>query len=238
MAEPLEQLAAPARRALASIGVARLKDIATHTEEQIASLHGIGPKAIAQLKDALSERGLSFRRSGGDTRTSLRVEPLSSCPPVIGHSLWTLEEARRRTLRYLVGISEHALDHTPPGHRHNVATLLYHLAGSEMDWLYGDMSRFPPQVAERLPYPRKTEDGRYTPVSGESLDVHLQRLHVTRSVFIDEISSMTVADFRIPRPSDDGHVTPEWVVQHLAQHEAEHRGQIWEARNAAEHDVS
>jgi uncharacterized damage-inducible protein DinB len=176
--------------------------------------------------------------SGGHARPSLRVEPLSDCPPEIGYSLWTLEEARRRTLRYVEGISEQVLDHTPPGHRHNVATLLYHLAGSEMDWLYGDMSRSPPKVAQRLPYPRKTEDGSYTLVSGESLEVHLQRLQVTRSVFIHEISSMTLADFRTTRPSDDGQVTPEWVVQHLAQHEAEHRGQIWEARNAAEHDVS
>lgn len=29
-------------------------------------------------------------------------------------------------------------------------------------------------------------------------------------------------------------VTPEWVIEHLAQHEAEHRGQIWEARVAGE----
>jgi uncharacterized damage-inducible protein DinB len=29
-------------------------------------------------------------------------------------------------------------------------------------------------------------------------------------------------------------VTPEWVVHHLMQHEAEHRGQIGELRVAAE----
>ena len=39
---------------------------------------------------------------------------------------------------------------------------------------------------------------------------------------------------RAPRPSDDDLVTPEWVIEHLVQHEAEHRGQIWEARVVAE----
>jgi uncharacterized damage-inducible protein DinB len=45
---------------------------------------------------------------------------------------------------------------------------------------------------------------------------------------------MDVTDFRSPRAGDDGEVTPEWVLMHLARHESEHRGQIWEARTAAE----
>lgn len=45
---------------------------------------------------------------------------------------------------------------------------------------------------------------------------------------------MSLTDFRTLRPSDDEMVSPEWVVEHLSQHEAEHRGQIWEARVAAE----
>jgi hypothetical protein len=67
MPDPLEHLAAPARRALASIGVTRLEDVASCTGEEIASLHGIGATALAQLEEAFSERGLSFGRSGGDT---------------------------------------------------------------------------------------------------------------------------------------------------------------------------
>jgi uncharacterized damage-inducible protein DinB len=37
---------------------------------------------------------------------------------------------------------------------------------------------------------------------------------------------MTVAEFRRPRPVNFYLVTPEWVLHHLMQHEAEHRGQI------------
>jgi hypothetical protein len=67
MPDPLEHLAAPARRALASIGVTRLEDVASCTGEEIASLHGIGATALAHIEAALSERGLWFGGSGGDT---------------------------------------------------------------------------------------------------------------------------------------------------------------------------
>lgn len=172
------------------------------------------------------------------------VEPLGGCPPEIGTSLWTLQEARRRTLGYVQGISQDALDWDPPGQRHSVATLLYHIAVIEVDWLYIDIlggkddevrriPECPPGIAEQLPYPTLMEDGS-TPVSGEPLGVHVERLSVIRQAFIDVLTGMSIEDFRTLRPSGDDQVTPEWVVEHLAQHEAEHRGQIWEARFAGE----
>jgi uncharacterized damage-inducible protein DinB len=175
----------------------------------------------------------------------ITVDPLPGFPTEIGTALWTMQEARRRTLRYVDGISQKALDHRPSGQRHGVATLLYHIAAFEVDWLYVDIlgggydderriPACPAEVAARLPYPLLLDDGSYTPVAGEPLDVHLERLSFIRERFLDEMRTMSVQEFRTPRPSGDDRVTPEWVVQHLAQHEGEHRGQIWEARVAAE----
>jgi len=56
------KLAAPARRALAGAGLTTLEQIARHTEAEIHQLHGIGPNALRQLRQALAEKGLSFRR--------------------------------------------------------------------------------------------------------------------------------------------------------------------------------
>jgi hypothetical protein len=54
-------LAQPALRALAAAGYARLEQLTVVREKDLAAMHGMGPKAIAILKSALSERGLALR---------------------------------------------------------------------------------------------------------------------------------------------------------------------------------
>lgn len=56
-----EGIARPALRALVAAGISRLEDLATISEHELPALHGMGPKAAASLKLALSDRGLSFR---------------------------------------------------------------------------------------------------------------------------------------------------------------------------------
>jgi uncharacterized damage-inducible protein DinB len=41
-------------------------------------------------------------------------------------------------------------------------------------------------------------------------------------------------EFRRPRHLEQYDVTPQWVLHHLIQHEAEHRGQILDRRTEAE----
>jgi hypothetical protein len=55
------KLAAPARRALAGAGYLRLEQLAGVTEADLMQLHGMGATTIDALRDALAERGLSFR---------------------------------------------------------------------------------------------------------------------------------------------------------------------------------
>ncbi|URM97408.1 helix-hairpin-helix domain-containing protein [Actinomadura madurae] len=60
----LPKLGAPARRALAGAGYASLEQLAQAREDNIAELHGMGPKAMRTLRKALQEQGLSFRTDG------------------------------------------------------------------------------------------------------------------------------------------------------------------------------
>lgn len=54
------RLAAPARRALTAAGYLRLEQLAGVNEAELLQLHGMGPKALRQLREALAERGLSL----------------------------------------------------------------------------------------------------------------------------------------------------------------------------------
>jgi len=50
----------PARRAFAAAGLTRLADFAGRSEAELARLHGVGPKALRVVREALAERGASL----------------------------------------------------------------------------------------------------------------------------------------------------------------------------------
>ncbi|MHA3685050.1 DUF1801 domain-containing protein [Leucobacter sp. HY1908] len=57
VSDELPQIGRPARAALESIGVARLSQLGTHSEQELLALHGVGPKALRTLR----ESGARFR---------------------------------------------------------------------------------------------------------------------------------------------------------------------------------
>lgn len=61
MSDDLPRIGAPARRALAGIGVTRLDQLVEHTEAELLALHGFGPRALRILGEALDAVGLTFR---------------------------------------------------------------------------------------------------------------------------------------------------------------------------------
>lgn len=59
----LPKIAAPAMRALASVRVEKVEDLARFTEKEIADLHGMGPNALGKLKEAMKAAGVEFKSS-------------------------------------------------------------------------------------------------------------------------------------------------------------------------------
>jgi DNA-directed RNA polymerase alpha subunit len=55
-------LAQPAQRALASAGIQRLEQLSQFSENEVKKMHGIGPRALDQLRSALAEKGLAFAK--------------------------------------------------------------------------------------------------------------------------------------------------------------------------------
>jgi hypothetical protein len=57
----LPSIGAPATRALTAAGLTTLEAVAAVPERELAALHGVGPIALAKLREALAEHGLERR---------------------------------------------------------------------------------------------------------------------------------------------------------------------------------
>jgi len=169
-------------------------------------------------------------------KRQLVVEPLSGCEPEIGRMLWMIEDARRRTRRALEGIQPQVVDWQPPASGNRIGTLLYHIAAIELDWLADEVmeGQLDKGIWAQFPYDVRDAAARLTVVSGLSLDAHNLRLDTVRTLLLRSYKAMTVAEFRRPRSLPDYDVSPEEVLHHLMQHEAEHRGEIATVRAWAE----
>lgn len=165
-------------------------------------------------------------------RREAKVIPLPGYDPAVGPWLWALEEVRRRTMRLVDGLDQRTVDWEGPDERENaIGTLLYHIALVEMSWLFEDIllrPDLPAHVKPDFPYPSRGPDKRLTPVLGEPLQSHMDRLARSRKVFLETIKELPAAEWRRLRGPGrgDSAVTPEWAVFHLVEHEAGHAFQI------------
>ncbi|MCB0999419.1 MAG: hypothetical protein KDB40_09000 [Acidimicrobiales bacterium] len=55
--DDLPRIGAPATRALASIGVTRIDQLAEQSRTALLGLHGVGPRALRIIDEALAARG-------------------------------------------------------------------------------------------------------------------------------------------------------------------------------------
>lgn len=65
---PLPRIGAPANRALAARGITRVEQLATVTEQEVAGLHGVGPRAVAVLAEAMAAAGVRYAPACGAGR--------------------------------------------------------------------------------------------------------------------------------------------------------------------------
>ncbi|MGD6993263.1 DinB family protein [Sutcliffiella horikoshii] len=163
------------------------------------------------------------------TKTILQITSLSGYELEIGRSLWCLEDVRHNLTEKLKGLSQRELD-KKMGSRQTIGSLLYHIAYVEAGWLYGE-------VMEKETWDLEIEnffpldgwpDGKLVHIEGDTLETHLHRLNKVRETLLSHFRSMNLEDWRRVRVLDEYEVTPEWVIYHLVEHEAHHRGQIFQ----------
>ena len=57
----IPRISAPALRALNNNGIFTLHELSKRTKNEIAKFHGMGPKALLVLEDAMSKSGRKFK---------------------------------------------------------------------------------------------------------------------------------------------------------------------------------
>jgi uncharacterized damage-inducible protein DinB len=160
----------------------------------------------------------------------LEVRPPDGYDPQVAVWVWVLEDARTRTLRALADLPEDVIDRSDEATPNSIGTLLYHIAAIEIDWVFVDIlgRPLPPDAMILFPVDVREEGGRLSPLLGESRDYHMARLATVRALCLAALHDLHDADLSVHRAGEGYTCTPAWVFQHLAQHEAEHRGQIGE----------
>ena len=161
-------------------------------------------------------------------RRELILSPVPCDAPEIGVWLAALSDCRARTHKAIAGIRNDELEWVCPLSTNTIGTLLYHVAAIELDWLYSEIleQEFPGDLSSWFPHDVRDSEGNLTTVAGDSAQRHEQRLHYVRKRLVGVLGTMSFSEFRRVRRLEAYDVTPRWVVHHLLQHEAEHRGQI------------
>ena len=81
--DQLPRIGAPATRALAGIGVTRLSQLTEHRAADLLKLHGMGPRAVGIVRQALADQGLSLQtrpeRKGASSGWLPCARPIPGC---------------------------------------------------------------------------------------------------------------------------------------------------------------
>ena len=161
-------------------------------------------------------------------RRELILSSVACEAPEVGVWLAALSDCRARTLKALVGMQYDEMDWKGPVSRNTIGTLLYHIAAIELDWLHSEIleRECPGDFVRGSRRNVRDSEGNLAIVSGDSVQQHEERFSYVRNKLVGALSVMSPSEFERVRHLQPYDVTPRWVVHHLLQHEAEHRGQI------------
>ena len=126
---------------------------------------------------------------------------------------------RQELMELACRLSQEQLDWTPPNHKSSIGRLLGHIAETEYWWisiLALEKEKYSEEVFERFEQAR-------------TLKQLVPLLEETLGDFTDFLRNEDVEDWdqiHYDYPQDKIHVTKQWLVWHVVEHQARHRGQI------------
>lgn len=161
---------------------------------------------------------------------TISIQPAEGFAPRIGLYVAQLEDVRRSTLRYVEGLDAAQLSWHPSPEVESIGTLLLHIAAVELSWIQEDIRRAPMPDEWIIGFPIRFG---LPQIQGKSLPYFVEKLDEVRNTTRSVLATLNDDDLaRAVTPLDDAgnpdasEYTIEWILYHLIEHEAHHRGQI------------
>ncbi len=162
------------------------------------------------------------------SKDQLIIQPLQGYATPVGYALACLEKERERTREAVADLSAQELETHVEGSPNSIGSLLYHIAGIELDWLYAEIleQEIPERYETLFSVDVRDPSGRLSVITGESIGDHLQRLAAVREDLLEQLRHVDGTEFFRVRHLNPYDVNPAWVLYHLLEHEAKHGEQI------------
>lgn len=160
----------------------------------------------------------------------INLAPAEGFTTGIGRYVTMLEDVRERTKKYVQGFSSDQLSWHPNSRVESVGTLLLHIAACECSYIQEDIVRQPMGEEWVIAFPIRFDKPQ---LSGKNLSFYIDKLDEIRRDSLNVLRDLSDADLkRIVIPLDPGEgnesveYSIEWILYHLVEHEAHHKGQI------------
>jgi uncharacterized damage-inducible protein DinB len=157
------------------------------------------------------------------------IEPVPGFAGELGVWVSVLEDLRRQTCEAVAGLTPDQLAWKPPGDGNSIGQLLRHIALVELDWVLTDLCRGEPLPKEA---PALLQlDGPMADPGVQPLDAFLGLLDYARKETRKRLGRYGRDEIETSREyAGEGGVRKvfnvRWILYHLVEHEAQHRGQI------------
>lgn len=153
-------------------------------------------------------------------------------PPRLSHFWSEFEKSRSDTKHAIAGLEPQDLSWKALHKSNSIGMLLLHVAVVELDWMVHDVARqkVDPRLHQELMMEQVEESSVLYDPGEQSLEWYVSRLDETRELTRRVMGGLDETELEGWRPADRPGVHYElqvgWILAHLIQHEAAHRGQI------------